>query len=285
MLPANSKTKGAYVGKSNAFVQTLIDARTAELASKRHSVAEQKSQLLSYAQHIDAQVRQLPQLSNQKLDDNTRALAQTAVSIPFAARADWDDGEWERWSGEKPDSVAAIRVGSFCDVHGEKPILLPAMVPFIGGNRTYLIRSTSPERSLQLFQSLILRTALMLPHISKYVLIDPATAGRPFSIRRALPLVDDNPADTPRMLEAVQDNIQRIIREFLDTTISSFEEIPVDIRDRERYTLVFAANFPSRYDSREINALMHIGNNGPVAGTYTFLHIDENAKLPHGFTF
>ena len=42
--------------------------------------------------------------------------------------------------------------------------------------------------------------------------------------------------------------------------------------------------FPRGFESREIELLTSIANNGPSAGKYLFLHYDSDATLPRHFT-
>src|SRR6185369_12667010 len=81
-------------------------------------------------------------------------------------------------------------------------------------------------------------------------------------------------------LDQVIAEIHRIIETYLDASTTSFEAVPPEIRINERFQFVFAADFPNRYDRRAIEALQSIGNTGPVAGTYTFIHYNHNHELP-----
>ncbi len=99
-------------------------------------------------------------------------------------------------------------------------------------------------------------------------------------MRRYLPLVQDSTGDVRRDLDQVTVSIQRIIETYLDASITSFERVPQEIRINERYSFVFAADFPNQYDRRAIEALQTIANTGTVAGTYLFVHHNTNYELP-----
>ncbi|HBB89480.1 MAG TPA: DNA translocase FtsK, partial [Blastocatellia bacterium] len=157
---------------------------------------------------------------------------------------------------------------------------IPGYIPFIGLNKTIIISGGKVEEAAALMQSLIVRTALMLPHQARYTLLDPAGNGIAFPMRRFLPHVQEHSGDVRRDLDQVILQIQRVIETYLDATTTSFEAVPHEIRINERFQFVFAADFPDRYDRRAIEALQSIANTGPVAGTYVFIHHNRNHELP-----
>ena len=83
-----------------------------------------------------------------------------------------------------------------------------------------------------------------------------------------------------KRLDQVIVSIQRIIETYLDASITSFERVPPEIRINERFHFIFAADFPNQYDRRAIEALQSIGNTGPAAGTYLFIHYNQDYELP-----
>jgi S-DNA-T family DNA segregation ATPase FtsK/SpoIIIE len=244
-----------------------------------------RSRLMGLAQSLQKEAAKLPSHFHSQFASNAQNAAKLFTSIPLAARASWDLSAWESWNVEVPSSLKTIRFGSLVHTQGGEAITLPAMVPFIGANQTYLIRSKNPEKGLQLLQSLVVRTAVLLPHQTKYTLLDPAGAGIAYPMRRLMPMVAENTPDIRRDLESVLANIQRVIESYLDASIRSFEEVPEEIRTNERYNFVFAANFPNQYDRRAIEALMQIGNTGPASGTYTFIHVNGNYELPRDLAY
>lgn len=175
-----------------------------------------------------------------------------------------------------------IRVGELTETRANYGFGIPAYVPFIGQSKTIIVRSgeKTVQQGAALLQSLIIHTALMLPHQARYTLLDPAGNGIAFPMRRYLPQVQESTGDVRRDLDQVTVNIQRIIETYLDTSITSFERVPQEIRINERFYFVCAADFPNQYDRRAIEALQSIGNTGPAAGTYLFIHYNQNYELP-----
>lgn len=217
-------------------------------------------------------------------------IRQNVSKLPADFVAGWQEDErWDNWQPETHE-FSLIRVGDFIETRATKQRLVPAFAPFIsrrqGATRvkksTIIIKSagSKADQGASLLQSLMMRTALMLPHQAKYTLVDPAGAGRAFPMRRYLPQVRENTGDPRRDLEGVMVDIQRVIETYLDANIVSFEEIDEAMRVNEAYQFVFAANFPNNYDRRAIEALRHIANTGGDAGVYLFLHYNTSYALP-----
>jgi S-DNA-T family DNA segregation ATPase FtsK/SpoIIIE len=217
-----------------------------------------------------------------KLSDNQQKFEETLTARPLASIAGWDETHWQLWDPTTSVSESFIRVGDLVEQRPGGGLRVPGLIPFIGQNRTIIISGGggAAEQGAALMQSLLIRTALMLPHQVRYTLLDPAGHGIAFPMRRFLPQVQEHSGDVRRDLDQVIAQIQRIIENYLDASITSFEAIPADLRVNEKFQFVFAADFPNRYDRRAIEALQSVGNTGPVAGTYLFIHHNRSHELP-----
>jgi S-DNA-T family DNA segregation ATPase FtsK/SpoIIIE len=111
-------------------------------------------------------------------------------------------------------------------------------------------------------------------------MLDPAGAGRAFPMQRGLPFVRRVGSDLVRDLDAVLEDITRIIHSYMDDQTKSFEQLPEQIQATERFEFIFAANFPDGYDRRTIEALQKIARNGPIAGKYLFIQQSDGRELP-----
>lgn len=216
------------------------------------------------------------------LNADYQRIRSLTASAKTANTADWTDTAWNSWSPDEVLEPPIIRVGDMVEGRTKKLPIVPGYVPFIGQGRTIIIESSAKSRTqgLGLLQSLVMRTALMMPHQARYTLLDPAGAGVAFPMRRYLPQVRENSSDVRRDLDQVMTDVQRIIEAYLDAQITSFEQIPQQIRVNERFQFVFAADFPSQYDRRAIEALQSIGNTGTVAGVYLFIHHNTDVQMP-----
>ncbi len=216
-----------------------------------------------------------------QLDDNN----------PVHLYSGWCSSRWQAWSppvwdqdeGATQDLPTRLRVGDLVESRsGGGDFKVPAFVPFIGQNKTIIIRTKGDGHAagLDLLQALIVRTALMLPHQTAYTLLDPAGNGAAFPMRRRLPQVHENSGDVRRDLDRVVQDIQRINENYLDTLAPSFELVDAKQRINERFQFVFAADFPNKYDRRAIEALQSVANTGPRTGVYVFIHFNSDIEMP-----
>ena len=219
------------------------------------------------------------------LDLSAREFSDLMSSRSLPSISGWIDPKWQQWEPNVALDEKFIRTGDLIEQRSNGQFRMPGYLPFIGLNRTIIIAGSHVEQAAALMQSLIVRTALMLPHQARYTLLDPAGNGIAFPMRRYLPQVQEHSGDVRRDLDQVIVQIQRIIETYLDASITSFEAVPTEIRINERFHFVFAADFPNRYDRRAIEALQSIGNTGPVAGTYVFIHHNPNFELPRDMSF
>jgi len=196
----------------------------------------------------------------------------------------WGERDWKSWQPGEALLEEVLRIGEYVESRGDRsnPFSIPHYAPFVGSNSTLIILSDdrTNDQAISLLQSLAIRTAVMLPHQSRYTLIDPVGSGAAFPMQRYLPFVREPSDDIRRDLDQVSRDIQRIIATYLDAGSDSFELLPEDIRVNERLEFILAANYPKRYDRRAIEALQSVGNTGPKAGKYLILHYNQSQDLP-----
>lgn len=251
-----------------------------QISKIREAIENKLSHVKSLTQHMRNNNGKLRNYVESQLVEIDRNVINEFKTYQMVSYASWENNDWNELVVKSSEDVRFIRVGQLTHQLFSSSFVVPARIPFIGSNKTFIIRSSDPQKSLELLQSLVVRTALMFPHQTRYTLLDPAGAGIAFPMRRYLPLVTENTFDIRRDLDGVNANIQRVIESYLDASVRSFEEVPEEIRANERYSFVFAANFPQQYDRRAIEALQQIANTGPASGTYTFVHWNEKYDLP-----
>jgi len=244
-------------------------------------IRDLRSKAKGYAVHGRLHGARIKEYYASPFSENSNRLASYLAKVSVPTFAGWSNDRWRSWDVGSAKEEAVIRIGELTESRSDENFRIPAYIPLIGQGKSIIIKSgKDPAPGLALLQSLVVRTAAMLPHQSRYVLFDPAGAGIAFPMRRYLPSVQDSTGDVRRDLDQVAANIQRIIETYLDASITSFERVPQDIRINERYSFVFAADFPNQYDRRAIEALQAIANTGTVAGTYLFVHHNTNYELP-----
>jgi S-DNA-T family DNA segregation ATPase FtsK/SpoIIIE len=263
-----------------ARLEVEIERIEAELAD---SEARSRS-LFEYGQR---QSRQLRGFYSPLFEESSNEVSRQLESHPLPFVAGWNDDRWRSWTAGALCEEPILRIGDLVEQTPRSSdryegFRVPAFVPFIGQGKVVFIRTADTDalRGAALLQSLVIRTALLLPYQASYTLLDPASAGRAFPMRRYLPHVRDNSSDVRSDLDQVILDIRRINETYLDAATDSFEKIPPEIRINERFQLVFAADFPNHYDRRAIEALQNVGINGPPAGVYLFIHHSEENPLP-----
>jgi S-DNA-T family DNA segregation ATPase FtsK/SpoIIIE len=248
------------------------------IAGLNQEIRKFQAKAKAYFEHGKQNAQKLDAYFAPILETNHNKLKSLLDNQPTPVVAGWNSKRWVDWNAETSSESEFIRVGGLAD----KVFSIPAYLPFIGKDKTIIVRSRGKnfEVGATLLQSLVIRTVLMLPHQSRYTLLDPAGHGIAFPMRRYLPQVQENSGDVRRDLDYVISEIQRIIQTYLDASVTSFEKVRQDVRINERYHFVFAADFPNQYDRRAIEALQSIGNTGTKAGVYLFVHYNQDHELP-----
>jgi DNA segregation ATPase FtsK/SpoIIIE, S-DNA-T family len=272
---------GDRLMKLNLFSKARIEQLAREIGVLQVALSESQIQSRSAYEYGNNQIGELGDHYGPLLERNAQKINTVLDSWPLALLGGWDNHLWRSWTAKESCEVGLLREGSRVEPTPSR-LRVPAFVPFIGRDITVIIASKQENASqgAALLQSLAIRTALMLPYLASYTLLDPATAGRAFPMRRYLPHVGESSPDVRADLQQVMQHIQRINETYLDAAITSFEKIPPEVRINERFQFVFAADFPNQYDRRAIEALQHIGLNGPAAGVYLFIHYNTVASLP-----
>lgn len=250
-----------------------------QISNLDQRIREHQTRAKALQQSGEQAAGQLPKYFETYLTANSRKFNDVLAARPLPTVASWKESRWSSWDPNSSEAESLMRAGDLVEQRSNGRFSLPGYIPFIGMNKTIVIRGQVVENSAALMQSLLIRTALMLPHQARYTLLDPAGNGIAFPMRRFLPLVQEHSGDIRRDLDQVVAQIQRVIETYLDASTTSFEQVPHEMRINERFHFVFAANFPNGYDRRAIEALQSIANTGPVAGTYVFIH-HSNHELP-----
>lgn len=266
-----------------------LEADIEKLDSKRASVAARIRGLVRHGQSVSSKVDEYYRPHFESSVSHAQAVL---AALPQHQYAGWVLEEWNLWEppvwdaedGPEARTPTLLRVGDYVETRGKLAgkYRVPAFLPFLGQNRTIIIQSHGAQNddALALFQSLLIRSALMLPHQVTFTLLDPAGNGAAFPMRRHLASVRENSGDARRDLERVIQDIQRINEFYLDALTPSFELVDAKLRINEKFQLVFAADFPNKYDRRAIEALQSVANTGPRTGTYVFIHHNRDVELP-----
>jgi S-DNA-T family DNA segregation ATPase FtsK/SpoIIIE len=269
-----------------------IARRKQQVDIRKEKILQAKARINALISHGQQNARNLWSYYEPYLIDTQRTLLTYLNDKPLEVWAGWDESSWSAWNPTSFNLESLIRVGegveSYAEI-GQHPQVfckMPILLPFIGGQKAIIIHSQGRDSNgLELLQSLIVRTCVLLPLQARYTFIDPYGAGRAFPMRRSLlsmkeNSVRENTGDLYRDLEKVNLDIQRIMETYIDMETTSFELLPEDIRANENFEFIFAADFPNGYERREIERLYRIANSGAPAGKYVFIHYNDDYELP-----
>jgi len=202
--------------------------------------------------------------------------------MPAFKRWEWTSEVWKNWDAKQSEICQYLSVGRFSEqLIKNLEFDVPAYIPLIGHSKTIFLNSnkSTASNANSLMESLILRIALMLPHQVTFTFIDPAGFGKAFPIAGQLDTRESS-GDVYRVLEAVMDDMSRMISTYGLSDERPFDFKPENILINERFEFIFAAEFPKQYDRRVIESLQRIANTGHIAGKYVFIQHNQSFALP-----
>ena len=170
----------------------------------------------SLVQYGTSCIKQMEASYREDVEASRKGLKQVIARLPVQSVAGWNDPGWERWNINSMQEDPLLRIGDMVDL--QRKLVLPGYIPFIGRNKTIIItcNDETAELGLSVLQSLVLRTAFMLPHDVRFRLLDPAGLGRALPMQKYLleakiPL-EENGNDVARDLDAVLEDIKSVSR-------------------------------------------------------------------------
>ncbi len=223
-------------------------------------------------------------------DAAKRECTTAFAAVPLLSRPGWDEAAWSAYNAAEQQKVVtlpdALCLGRIQAGEGSAGPSSPFMVPFIGRRSTLVFpgSGTSRQAVLDAMQSLVMRIAASLPNQVQFLFIDPHNSGNAFRWANRLPGRIEN-TEVYNDLDAAERSFVRTSRNSLGGQVTSFEQIPVNQRRREKIQIVVVADFPRGFttDTRSLELLRRIANNGMEGGTYVLLHWDTEAEAPRGF--
>lgn len=274
------------------FWKKQIASLTQQIAESQQRVNKYSQESVSLFNHGKLNGDKLSGYFGEFLENNNKDVQSYLQKQMLAVVGNWQNSQWQNWSVLQGSHLSTlthvelIRIGELIERRQDANSLfsVPEFVPFIGGNKIVIIRCNDNNRDLglELLQSLVVRTAILLPYQIRYTFCDPVNNGGAFLMRRSLPegLVRENSGEVYRDLVEVTQDIRRVKETYLDPQSPALHLLPPDIRVNERFEGIFVADFPKRYDRRDIEELQKIGSSGPDAGRYVFIHYNQDIPLP-----
>ncbi len=254
-----SETKAAALGK----ISSITSAAESVLASERAQIG------VEAAKSLDNDAQQ-PFFSNANAWDSYAPIIDISAST-------------------FPDRIL---VGKWLDhkvLKGAKPeISVPAYIPFFKDQHAIIIDvdNDTEEKGLALMKSIIERVYTIIPHYTKFTLIDPVTNGAVFPMKRDIEIRQQD-SDIYHLLDAIVADSSQITTAAALTREDYFGTRVESITMNEKFEIICAANFPHKtgYDSRTIDRLVNLGNIGYVSGKYLIIvnNVDKEEELPRDF--
>ncbi|WP_420065054.1 hypothetical protein ACLB6K_03400 [Microcystis aeruginosa FACHB-524] len=252
------------------FWQQQIEGLNQKIEQSSQRITDYLGFCASLFNHGKLNGEQLPNYFGKFLQDSYLSTQSYLEQQPLEIIGSWQDYRWENWNINDNllsslEHTELIRIGQLVEQRSSNnTFCVPEFAPFIGGNKTIIIRCSNNTRNtgLELLQSLVIRAAILLPYQIRYTFCDPVNNGGAFLMRRSLPeaLIRENSGEVYRDLLEVTQDIRRVKETYLDPQSPALHLLPPDIRVNERFEGIFVADFPKRYDRRDIEELQKIGN-------------------------
>ena len=265
-----------------------------QISGKSKSIAAQiedvKASALSKIKSITVSAEK--QLENERLQIKAHANENLCADLqqPFFSMPE----EWQNYKPileiTKENLPDKILIGYWTDyasyVRRERPeILVPAYLPFFRYQHAIIIdvNDETEEKGHSLMKAIIERVYTIIPHYSRFTLIDPVTNDAAFPMSRDIETRQQE-SDIYHLLEAVVSDAKQITGSAALTKDDYFGARADTITMNEKFEIVCAANFPNKsgYDSRTINKLVNLGNSGYISGKFLIIvnNIDKKDELP-----
>jgi hypothetical protein len=230
---------------------------------------------------------------------------------PRLLTLNWDDPLWipsenepNHWqpqtSGLAPDIV---RIGEFELNYDNKFAKFPALLPirdfskeltnYTSGHIAFYSEDTdSRQTALLALSSIAVRIISSFPvRKLKGIFIDPVSMGDTFPFKNLHNFITDQKTytrtdDIREQLRGLTEHIEQVIQNYLSSNYASIEDYNFDAGAiAEPYRYLFIADFPTGFDQRSLEDLKSIFLNGPKAGVYVILHIDQTLDKPKNFDY
>jgi predicted RNA-binding protein with RPS1 domain len=222
----------------------------------------------------------------------------------------WTDALWNPLS-DLPDRYRPQTTGLAPDVVRIGNLLIerslnqqiPAMVPIRGlaeratGKMSgHLVMFSNDNSSRQAavngLQSIALRTICTFPARKlQGVFIDPVSMGNTFPFK-SLPnfitgqQVFTRSDDVREQLHKLTVHLEQVIQNYLSNRYENLEAYNAEESTiAEAYRYLFVADFPSNFDATACEYLKSLLVNGPRAGVYVVLHVDDTLEKPRDFRY
>ena len=291
-----------------------------QVASAENKVKAKLVEILGYgkqAEYIANEV--MPHALNQEWSTQNELLnraieewdaPRTANSSKRLLSRPWMDSLWNSLGEEigcySPQSIGlapdVVRIGDLL-IERELYHRIPAMVSIRNlakqtaakmPGHLVIFSNDNPSRQSAVngLQSIALRTICTFPARKlQGVFIDPVSMGNTFPFK-SLPnfitgqQIFTRSQDVREQLHKLTVHLEQVIQNYLSNKYETIEAYNAEESTiTEAYRYLFIADFPTNFDATACEYLKSLLVNGPRAGVYVVLHVDDTLEKPRDFRY
>lgn len=238
---------------------------------------------------INGRFQKQAEAARDTFDTSSSQLRTALASKAGLTYSTWDMPEWVDFNIETahPDR-SLTRLGTFL-YHGQNEDLeIPAIFPVLGGKNLLLkAEGAGRPKARKILRNLSLRLLASLPPGKlRFTFIDPVELGSTAAgMVGALPdfltggLAWHEERDIQEQLSLIETRIATIKTKYLGVNFSSIEQFNAEKGTiEEPYWLVVVSDCPVRFRDEALQKLVSIAKNGPPAGVYLAVMVDDAQK-------
>ena len=302
------ETQKVLIGCCNMLksdqIKSEIDRLTFEATSAEKSLQVKRTVALNDCDQIDAVLlhffsrrqneiettkRKDIHAARQSFEDKYAALQKHVQSNDGLAYAQWDSPIWSSFDIQKGRPAHDLtRLGMFTVTGEDKQFRFPATVSILGG-KNILLRAKGSEKgkARRVLRNIAFRLLVSVPPGKlRFTFIDPVELGSTAAgLVGTLPdfltggLAWHEEQDIQEQLSLIETRIAAIKTKYLGIKFSSIEEYNAHAGTiEEPYWLIVVSDCPNRFRDTALQKLLSIAKNGPPAGVYLAIMLDDNEK-------
>lgn len=219
-----------------------------------------------------------------QLNDIAENARNDLNKMPVFLQSEWTEDNLNNADTAPIKHRNDICIGHFSEKLSDLRFEISANIPIIGEQKTFILLCDNKTLNTvnSIMESWILKIAFMLRSQVIFTFFDPDGFGKTFPIAKDLPTRENN-YDLSRSMDAIMEDMQRIIRKYGLSDDFQFDLSAKEILVNEHFEFIFAANFPKNYNRNQIESIKRIGSLGPIAGKYLFIQYNHDIALPDDF--
>ena len=285
-------------------IRRQIECLNSELENKEQLLARRRASAVKHSEAASVAIRdfvakQQSLIEQQKAEGNRQAksafqkkhnallaVIQSQTGLTYAP---WDSGLWDAFEihRERPDHKLT-RLGAFRLKTRQSAVQAPATFQILGGKNLVLRASGSGrQKARQMLRNAAFRLLASLPPGKlRFTFIDPVDLGSTAAgLVGSLPdfltggIAWHEEQDIQDQLSLIETRIATIKTKYLGVNFASIEQFNSAAGTiEEPYWLIVVSDCPVRFREVSLQKLLSVAKNGPQAGIYLALMLDESHK-------